>query len=174
MFIDLFSVLNKFFCFFFCFSKPENQFRNKDLKYIALFLGFFLGWPNKYVCTCIEMTKWMDNGLVYHIICANNRLSLQNNIVSTNIIYHGIYNIMYVASIKCYMAPIFVSAVLLKLLRTDTQYLTKLFVLTNISFGFAADMFVCTCVFVCVCVYDSPYCLLSSWFIVFLFLQIFI
>lgn len=69
-----------------------------------LFSFYRLQWPNMLVCLfsvlCIEMTKWMDNGLVYHIIWANNRLSLQNNIVSTNIIYHGRYVCPLVVSIK--------------------------------------------------------------------------
>lgn len=86
------------------------------------------------LCSCIEMTKWMDNGLVYHIIWANNRLSLQNNIVSTNIIYHGrcVCVCTLVVSIKCYVAPIFVPAVLPKLLRSVIQYPTNSVALANI------------------------------------------
>lgn len=102
------------------------------------FVFFSLVWTGLIymfvLCSCIEMTKWMDNGLVYHIIWVNNRLSLQNNIVSTNIIYHGRYVCTLVVSIKCYAAPIFVPVALLKLLRTDTQYPANLFVLTNIPF----------------------------------------
>lgn len=120
---------------------------------VRTFVFFSLVWTGLIymfvLCSCIEMTKWMDNGLVYHIIWANNRLSLQNNIVSTNIIYHGRYVCTLVVSIKCYVAPMLVPVVLLKLLRTDTQHPSNLFVLTNIPFWICG-----TFLAVCVRVYE--------------------